>query len=77
MSTAAKMPSLTPGRKACVVRKRGTATGDERRDQACRRLGTNEGLVMVAAPPDALDRYFADEEARWRKVIQDAGIKAE
>jgi hypothetical protein len=33
--------------------------------------------VMVAEPPDALDRYFAAEEARWRKVIEDAGIKAE
>ena len=42
-----------------------------------RRLGTNEGLVMVAAPPGALDRYFAAEETRWRKVIEDAGIKIE
>ena len=41
------------------------------------KLGANEGLVMVAEPPDALDRYFAGEEARWRKVIQDAGIKSE
>ena len=32
---------------------------------------------MVAEPPDALDRYFRGEEERWRKVIQDAGIKAE
>ena len=32
---------------------------------------------MVAEPPDALDRYFAAEETRWRKVIEDAGIKAE
>jgi hypothetical protein len=32
---------------------------------------------MVAEPPAALDRYFADEETRWRKVIQDAGIKVE
>jgi tripartite-type tricarboxylate transporter receptor subunit TctC len=32
---------------------------------------------MVAEPPEALDRYFAAEEARWRKVIEDAGIKAE
>jgi hypothetical protein len=30
-----------------------------------------------AEPPAALDRYFAAEEARWRKVIQDAGIKTE
>jgi tripartite-type tricarboxylate transporter receptor subunit TctC len=45
--------------------------------EAFKKLGTNEGLVMVAQPPEALDRYFATEEARWRKVIEDAGIKAE
>ena len=44
---------------------------------AFKKLGVNEGLVMVAAPPAELDRYFAGEEARWRKVIQDAGIKAD
>jgi len=41
------------------------------------KLGVNEGLVMVASPPQELDRYFRGEEARWRKVIQDAGITAE
>jgi tripartite-type tricarboxylate transporter receptor subunit TctC len=45
--------------------------------EAFKKLGKNEGLVMVAEPPAALDRYFAAEEARWRKVIQDAGIKTE
>ncbi len=40
-------------------------------------LGVNEGLVMVARPPEELDRYFRGEEERWRKVIEDAGIKAE
>jgi tripartite-type tricarboxylate transporter receptor subunit TctC len=47
------------------------------RAEAFNKLGTNEGLVMVAAPPEALDRYFATEEVRWRKVIQDAGIRIE
>jgi hypothetical protein len=37
----------------------------------------NEGLVMVAQPPEALDRFFRGEEDRWRQVIQDAGIKIE
>jgi len=32
---------------------------------------------MVAAPPEALDRYFRGEEGRWRKVIEDAGIKGD
>jgi hypothetical protein len=44
---------------------------------AFRNLGVNEGLVMVAEPPEALDRYFNGEEARWRKVIQESGIKIE
>ena len=42
-----------------------------------RRLSVNEGLVMVASPPEELGRYFLGEEERWRKVIQDAGIKVE
>ena len=33
--------------------------------------------MVVAEPPAALDRYFAGGEKRWRKVIEDAGIKAE
>jgi tripartite-type tricarboxylate transporter receptor subunit TctC len=45
--------------------------------EAFRKLGVNEGLVMVARPPEELDRYFRGEEERWRKVIQDAGITAE
>jgi tripartite-type tricarboxylate transporter receptor subunit TctC len=47
------------------------------RSEAFNKLGVNEGLVMVAEPPEALDRYFNGEEERWRKVIQDAGIKVE
>jgi tripartite-type tricarboxylate transporter receptor subunit TctC len=45
--------------------------------EAFKKLGVNEGLVMVAAPPQELDRYLRGEEARWRKVIQDAGIEVE
>jgi tripartite-type tricarboxylate transporter receptor subunit TctC len=45
--------------------------------EAFNKLGVNEGLVMVARPPEELDRYFRGEEARWRQVIQDAGIKVE
>jgi len=45
--------------------------------ESFRRLSVSEGLVMVASPPAELDRYFRGEEARWRKVIQDAGIKIE
>jgi len=47
------------------------------KSEAFNRLGVNEGLVMVASPASELDRYFRAEEERWRKVIQDAGIKIE
>jgi len=42
-----------------------------------KKLSVNEGLMLVASPPAELDRYFREEEDRWRKVIQDAGIKAD
>ena len=45
--------------------------------EAFRKLSVNEGLVTVALPPEALDRYFRDEEERWRRVISEAGIKVE
>jgi tripartite-type tricarboxylate transporter receptor subunit TctC len=47
------------------------------KSEAFNKLGINEGLVMVASPASELDRYFHGEEERWRKVIQDAGIKIE
>jgi tripartite-type tricarboxylate transporter receptor subunit TctC len=45
--------------------------------EAFKRLGMNEGLVMVASPPVELDRYVRGEEERWRKVIYDANIRIE
>lgn len=45
--------------------------------EAFRTLSVNEGLVTVALPPEALDRYFRAEEERWRRVISEAGIKME
>jgi tripartite-type tricarboxylate transporter receptor subunit TctC len=45
--------------------------------EAFKKLGVNEGLVMIARPPAELDRYFRGEEERWRKLIEDAGIKVE
>jgi tripartite-type tricarboxylate transporter receptor subunit TctC len=42
-----------------------------------KRLGVNEGLVVMTRPPEELDRYIRGEEARWRRVIEDAGIKVE
>ena len=45
--------------------------------EAFKRLGVNEGLVMVASEPAELDRYVHGEEQRWRKVIRDANIRIE
>jgi tripartite-type tricarboxylate transporter receptor subunit TctC len=42
-----------------------------------KRLGVNEGLVVTTRPPEDLDRYVRGEEERWRRVIEDAGIKVE
>ena len=47
------------------------------RSDAFRTLSANEGLVMVALPPEELDRFVKSEEQRWRRVIQGAGIKSE
>jgi tripartite-type tricarboxylate transporter receptor subunit TctC len=45
--------------------------------ESFKKLAVNEGLVPVASPPGELDRHFRVEQERWRKVIQDAGLKAE
>ena len=42
-----------------------------------KKLGVNEGLVMIASPPAELDRYVRGEEERWRRVIKDANIRIE
>lgn len=44
---------------------------------AFEKLKINEGLIMMGGPPDELDRYVRAQEARWRKVIGDANIKAD
>src|SRR5450631_999100 len=67
-------PARTP---ADVIDRLNKAASLAVQSEAFRKLGVNEGLVMVARPPQELDRYFRGEEERWRKVIQDAGIKVE
>ena len=42
-----------------------------------KRFETAEGLTVAPGTPEDLDRYVRAEAARWRKVVQDAGIKAE
>jgi tripartite-type tricarboxylate transporter receptor subunit TctC len=67
-------PAKTPGD---VIDRLNKSAASAVQSEAFKRLGVNEGLVMVARPPEEFDRYFRGEEERWRKVIQDAGIKEE
>jgi len=67
-------PAKTP---PDVIDRLNRAAGKAFQSEAFRKIAANEGLVMVPAPPEEFARYFRGEEARWRKVIQDAGIKAD
>jgi tripartite-type tricarboxylate transporter receptor subunit TctC len=67
-------PARTP---ADVIDRLNKAAALAIQSEAFKRLAVNEGLVMIAGPPQELERYFRGEEERWRKVIQDAGTKIE
>jgi tripartite-type tricarboxylate transporter receptor subunit TctC len=67
-------PATTP---ADIIDRLNKSAARAVQSEVFRKLSVNEGLVMVASPPEELDRYFRGEEERWRKVIQQAGIKAE
>ncbi|MGD0846563.1 tripartite tricarboxylate transporter substrate binding protein [Bradyrhizobium sp.] len=67
-------PAGTP---AGVIDRLNQSAASAVQSEAFKRLGVNEGLVMIARPPEELDRYVRDEEERWRRVIRDAGIKVE
>jgi tripartite-type tricarboxylate transporter receptor subunit TctC len=67
-------PAKTPPE---IIERINKAAATAVKAEAFKKLSVNEGLVMIASPPSELDRYFREQEERWRKVIQDAGIKAE
>ncbi len=67
-------PAKTP---ADIIERLNQSVAAAVRSEAFKKLGVNEGLVMVGGPAAELDRYFSGEEARWRKVIRDANIKVE
>src|ERR1700728_3479802 len=67
-------PARTP---ADVISRLNKAAASAVQSEAFKKLGANEGLVMIARPPEELDRYVRSEEERWRAVIRDAGIKVE
>jgi tripartite-type tricarboxylate transporter receptor subunit TctC len=67
-------PARTP---ADVIERLNNSAAAAVQSDAFKKLAVNEGLVMVARPPKEFDRYVRGEEERWRKLIQDAGIKVE
>jgi tripartite-type tricarboxylate transporter receptor subunit TctC len=67
-------PAGTP---ADIVARLNKSTAMAVQAEVFKKLGVNEGLVLIAQPPAELDRYVRGEEERWRKVIEHAGIKAE
>jgi tripartite-type tricarboxylate transporter receptor subunit TctC len=67
-------PARTP---SAVIDRLNKSAAVAVKSEAFNKLAVNEGLVMVASPPGELDRYFQGEEERWRKVIQEAGIKVD
>lgn len=67
-------PAKTP---AEVIDRLNRSAAHAVQSEAFKKLGVNEGLVMVASEPAELDRYVRGEEERWRKVIHDANIRIE
>src|ERR1700757_3181843 len=54
-----------------IVDRLNKAAANAVKAETFKKLSVNEGLILVASPPSELDRYFREEEDRWRKVIQD------
>jgi tripartite-type tricarboxylate transporter receptor subunit TctC len=67
-------PAKTPPE---IIDRINKAAANAVKAESFKKLSANEGLILVASPPAELERYFREEEDRWRKVIQDAGIKAD
>jgi tripartite-type tricarboxylate transporter receptor subunit TctC len=67
-------PAKTP---AEIIERLNKSAARAVQSDAFKKLGVNEGLVMVASEPAELDRYVRGEEERWRKVIHDANIRIE
>jgi tripartite-type tricarboxylate transporter receptor subunit TctC len=68
------VPAKTP---PDVIERLNKSAASAVQSEAFKKLEVNEGLIMVARPPEELDRYFRGEEERWRNVIQQVGIKVE
>jgi tripartite-type tricarboxylate transporter receptor subunit TctC len=67
-------PAKTP---AAVIGLLNAAADKAIRTPSFDKLVENEGLIMVGGAPEQFGTYVRGEEARWRKVVSDAGIKIE
>ena len=67
-------PAGTP---AAVIDRLNKSAATAVQSEAFKKLAVNEGLILVARPPEVFEQYVRGEEERWRKLIQDAGIKIE
>jgi tripartite-type tricarboxylate transporter receptor subunit TctC len=68
------VPAGTP---AEVIAKLNAAAKAASLGDAFKKRVQDEGLVLTPGTPADLDRYVTGEEARWRKIVQDAHITAE
>jgi len=67
-------PAKTPDSVVVLLN---TAADKSIHSPAFDKLVENEGLIMVGGAPSLLADYVHGEEARWRKVVHEAGIKIE
>jgi tripartite-type tricarboxylate transporter receptor subunit TctC len=67
-------PAKTPAPAIAILNK---AVNASIHSPAFNTLVQNEGLIMVGGAPAVLGNYVAGEEARWGKVVKNAGIKIE
>jgi tripartite-type tricarboxylate transporter receptor subunit TctC len=67
-------PAKTP---AAAIDLLNTAVGKAIHTPSFDKLVENEGLIMVGGAPEQFGTYVRGEEARWRQVVHDAGVKIE
>jgi tripartite-type tricarboxylate transporter receptor subunit TctC len=67
-------PAATPPE---IIMTLNQAVARAAQSDSVKRFEELEGLTLVAGAPAELDRYVRGEEARWRSVVEGAGIKAE
>lgn len=65
-------PAGTPGPVVAALNR---AVNHAAESPAFQRLVKEEGLIKMTGDPQSMDRYVRAEEARWRKVIQAAGMQ--